>query len=32
MGLNNRKSYTKEFKINAIRMVIEEGRVAAEVA
>ena len=32
MGLNKRKSYSKEFKINALRMVIEEGRVAAEVA
>jgi transposase len=27
-----RKKYSKEFKINAVRMVSEEGRVAAEVA
>jgi len=32
MGLNKRKSYSKEFKINAVRLVVDEGRVAAEVA
>ena len=32
MSLNKRKSYSKEFKLNAVRMIVEEGRVAAEVA
>lgn len=32
MGTNDRKSYSKEFKLGAVRMVTEEGRKAAEVA
>jgi len=28
----SRKSYSKEFKINAVKMVLEEGRKASEVA
>jgi len=32
MGSNKRKNYSKEFKLNAVRMVTEEGRRAAEVA
>jgi len=30
--MERRKKYSREFKINAVRMVSEEGRVAAEVA
>ena len=32
MGTEKRKNYSKEFKVNAIRMVIQEGRKASEVA
>ena len=32
MSKTTRKSYSKEFKINAVKMVIEEGRRASEVA
>ena len=32
MGTENRNSYSKEFKINAIRLVTEEGKKAAEVS
>jgi|SRR6056297_695485 len=32
MGSNKRKNYSKEFKLNAVKMVTEEGRRAAEVA
>lgn len=32
MGTESRKSYSKEFKINVVRMVAEEGRRASEVA
>lgn len=32
MGTNKRKTFSKEFKVNAIRMVTEEGRRASEVA
>ena len=30
--MGTRKSYSKEFKVNAVRMTTEEGRRAAEVA
>jgi len=30
--MERRKKYSREFKINAVRMVSEEDRVAAEVA
>ena len=30
--MGTRKSYSKEFKVNAVRMITEEGRRAAEVA
>lgn len=32
MGTEKRQNYSKEFKVNAIRMVIHEGRKASEVA
>ena len=32
MGTMKRRSYSKEFKLNAVRMITEEGRKAAEVA
>ncbi len=32
MGSNKRKNYSKEFKLNTVKMVTEEGRRAAEVA
>lgn len=32
MGTVKRKSYSKEFKQNAVRMVIKEGRRASEIA
>ena len=28
----NRRQYTKEFKIEAVRLIVEEGRPIAEVA
>jgi transposase len=30
--MGTRKSYSKEFKVNAVRMISEEGRRASEVA
>lgn len=32
MGTVKRENYSKEFKVNAVRMIIQEGRKAAEVA
>lgn len=32
MNKTTRNSYSKEFKINAVKMVVEEGRKVAEVA
>lgn len=32
MGTEKRQSHSKEFKVNAVRMVIHEGRKASEVA
>ena len=32
MGTSTRKTYSSEFKVNAVRMVTEEGRRASEVA
>lgn len=32
MGAENRNSYSKEFKMNAIKLVLEEGRKSSEVA
>lgn len=32
MGTITRKTYSKEFKVNAVRMVTEESRRASEVA
>jgi transposase-like protein len=30
MGTNKRQSYSKELKLNAVKMVINEGRKASE--
>lgn len=32
MGTENRNSYSKEFKMNALKLVIDGGKKAAEVA
>jgi transposase len=32
MGTERRNRYSKEFKLNAIRMIIDEGRNATEIA
>lgn len=32
MGTVKRQSYSKEFKVNAVRMIIHDGRRASEVA
>lgn len=32
MGNQKRQNYSKEFKINAVRMVVQEGRRASEVS
>lgn len=32
MNKTTRRSYSKEFKVNAVKMVLEEGRRASEVA
>lgn len=32
MSRTKRKSYSKEFKLNAVKMIIEEGRRTSEVA
>lgn len=32
MGTEKRQNYSKEFKLNAVRMIIQEGRKASEVA
>jgi transposase len=32
MGTERRNTYSKEFKINAVRMITDEGRIATEVA
>jgi len=32
MGTEKRQSYSQEFKVNAVRMVIQESRKASEVA
>ena len=32
MGTEKRQNYSKEFKINAVRMVVQEGRKSSEVS
>ena len=32
MSREKRQNYSKEFKVNAVRMIIQEGRKASEVA
>ena len=32
MGAEKRQNYSKEFKVNAVRMITQEGRKASEVA
>ena len=32
MGKKKRQNYSKEFKVNAVRMITQEGRKASEVA